>query len=94
MAQIKGRSFITWEIIFSYDLEYIKNLSFINDVKIILPTVKKVFIRENIADVSQAVKDQNGVFHFESNGKKIILHQPLNVERKKQCSEKSEVTSG
>ena len=94
LAQVKGRSFISWEQIFTYDLEYIEKLTFINDVIIIFQTIKKVFIRENIADVTQAVKDQNGVFHFESNGKKYILHQPLNVEREKQCSERSEVISG
>jgi len=39
LAQIKGRNCLTWEERFRYDLEYINNLSLINDIKIILLTI-------------------------------------------------------
>ena len=39
---------------FNYDLEYLDNLSFLFDVKIILLTVKKVFIREGIGQAEEA----------------------------------------
>ena len=48
LAQINGRNNITWEEKINYDLEYIKNITFLNDVKIILKTVVKVFKREDI----------------------------------------------
>ena len=47
-AQVNGRNSISWEEKFAYDLEYIDNISFILDLKIILMTVKKVFVREGI----------------------------------------------
>lgn len=48
LAQINGRNTLTWEEKFSYDIKYVKNISFVNDVKIILKTVEKVFKRSDI----------------------------------------------
>lgn len=48
LAQINGRNTLTWEQKFSYDIKYVKNISFINDMKIILKTVEKVFKRSDI----------------------------------------------
>ncbi|MCH3919889.1 MAG: sugar transferase [Sphaerochaeta sp.] len=53
LAQVSGRNSISWDAKFKYDIEYIKNLSFINDVKIVLLTVKKVFVREGIGQGEQ-----------------------------------------
>lgn len=49
LAQIKGRNNLDWNERFDYDLKYIKNITFINDFKIILGTIKKVIKREDIA---------------------------------------------
>ena len=49
LAQVSGRNNITWEEKINYDLEYIKEITFINDVKIIFKTVGKVFKRADIA---------------------------------------------
>lgn len=44
LAQVNGRNNISWEKKFQYDLEYIENgITFLNDVKIVLETVSKVF---------------------------------------------------
>ena len=48
-AQINGRNDITWEQKIIHDLEYIKNISFIKDLKIILITIVKVFKKDNIS---------------------------------------------
>lgn len=48
LAQISGRNAISWEDKFSLDVEYVSNVSFIGDWKIILLTVKKVIVREGI----------------------------------------------
>lgn len=53
LAQVSGRNSISWDSKFKYDIEYIKNLSFANDVKIVFLTVKKVFIREGIGQGEQ-----------------------------------------
>lgn len=53
-AQINGRNAIdSWEQRFQYDLEYINNISFIFDVKVILMTVIKVLKRSDIQVGSQ-----------------------------------------
>ena len=49
LAQVNGRNSISWEEKFNDDLKYIKKITFIGDVKIILKTVEKVFKREGIS---------------------------------------------
>ncbi len=49
LAQVSGRNLLTWEEKFSLDLEYVKNVSFITDIKLFLLTIKKVLIREGIS---------------------------------------------
>ena len=46
LAQINGRNAITWEEKFAYDVEYTNNITFIGDIKIILLTVWKAFVKE------------------------------------------------
>lgn len=48
LAQISGRNNISWEEKIKYDLQYIENITFIGDCKIILKTIKKVLKKENI----------------------------------------------
>ncbi len=48
LAQINGRNCLQWEDRFKYDLQYIENITFMNDLKIILGTAKKVLKRENV----------------------------------------------
>ena len=45
LAQINGRNAVTWEEKFSWDLKYIANITLLGDIKIILLTVKKAFIK-------------------------------------------------
>ncbi len=46
LAQVKGRNNILWEERIKYDIEYINNFSFWNDIIIILKTVLLVFKKE------------------------------------------------
>lgn len=48
-AQVNGRNAISWEDKFKFDVWYIDNQSFLLDIKILLLTVKKVFVREGIS---------------------------------------------
>lgn len=54
LAQVNGRNAISWENKFKYDVEYTKNVSFVNDVKIIIKTVYKVFKHEGIGQAEEA----------------------------------------
>ena len=49
LAQICGRNNISWKEKFAYDLEYIKNINFLEDIRIIYRTVFKVSSQEDIA---------------------------------------------
>ena len=48
LAQVNGRNNLSWEDKFSYDIQYVDRITFGFDVKILLKTVKKVFIHEGI----------------------------------------------
>lgn len=58
LAQISGRNAINWENKLEYDIEYIQNITFLGDWKIIFLTVLKVFKREDIsADGMETAED-------------------------------------
>lgn len=48
-AQVNGRNAISWEAKFKLDVWYVDNQSFWLDIKILLLTVKKVFVREGVS---------------------------------------------
>ena len=48
LAQVNGRNNLQWEERFKYDLEYIENISFLTDIKILFLTIKKVFKQDGI----------------------------------------------
>ena len=49
LAQVKGRNNLVWEDRFALDVEYVKNLSFTFDVKILYWTVEKIFSKSEVA---------------------------------------------
>ena len=62
LAQVNGRNAISWEDKFEWDLKYIKNISFSQDVKIVFETVKKAFVKhegitQNHMDTSEDFGD-------------------------------------
>lgn len=48
LAQVNGRNAVDWPKRFSYDLEYVDNVSFIYDVKIILKTIEIVLKKSDV----------------------------------------------
>lgn len=66
LAQVNGRNLISWEEKFDDDLKYIKKITFIGDIKIILKTVGKVFKREGISQTDNATMEK-----FQGNKEKI-----------------------
>lgn len=51
LAQINGRNIVQWEQRFFYDIEYVNKITFINDIKIILKTIKMVIKRADIGEL-------------------------------------------
>lgn len=60
LAQINGRNTAIWEKRFQYDIEYVDNISFLLDLKIIFKTIEKVFKKE---DIGVAGVDRPENFH-------------------------------
>jgi len=57
LAQVNGRNAISWEEKFDLDVEYVDNVTFINDWKIIFSTLKKVVLREGINSETAATME-------------------------------------
>ena len=61
-AQVNGRNSITWTHRFELDCEYVNKITFLGDLKIIIQTVEKAFIkREGISSAtSDTMEDFDG----------------------------------
>lgn len=53
-AQVNGRNAISWEDKFKLDVEYVRNITFMGDVKIIWKTVMAVLKRQGISAAGEA----------------------------------------
>lgn len=58
LAQVSGRNLLTWEEKFKLDVEYVNNITFINDLKIIFKTIKTVLVREGISSSNNATMEK------------------------------------
>ena len=66
LAQVNGRNEISWEEKLKYDTEYIKEISFYSDLKIIFKTIKKT-----IKDIKMGKELQFGKLNVERE-KKVV----------------------
>lgn len=56
LAQVNGRNFLSWDKRLSLDADYVENLSFLMDLKIIIKTVMVVFKRDGVSEDSNQVE--------------------------------------
>ena len=81
LAQVNGRNSASWEKRFKYDIEYVHNVSFVNDLKVFIKTIMVVFKREDIAQGNEKPEAFNVVRERElthSNNNKEIVHNMSN----------------
>ncbi len=71
-AQVNGRNALSWEEKFRLDLWYVDHQSFWLDLKIILRTIRKVVLREDINFQDDATSDK-------FTGSKQAIHPPKSV---------------
>ena len=96
LAQVNGRNAISWEEKINWDLKYVMNISFIEDLKIIFSTAQKVFIKqEGITQENMATAEDLGDYLLRSgkieseeyeekqNLAKMILNGSDEIEREK-----------
>lgn len=83
LAQVNGRNAISWEDKLNWDLNYINKISFIEDVKIILSTVKKAFIKqEGITQGDMATAEDFGDYLLRTEKVDIEEYKNKQVEAK------------
>lgn len=57
-AQVHGRNSISWEEKFKHDVEYTRNVTFLNDCRIILATILKVIKKDGISSETSATMEE------------------------------------
>lgn len=68
LAQVSGRNAISWENKLNCDLVYIQNITFMDDMKIIVETIKKAFIKqEGITEEGMATAGDFGDYLLHTN---------------------------
>ena len=50
LAQVSGRNNVEWDRRLQLDVEYVRNITFVNDMKILLLTIKKVLDKSDVAE--------------------------------------------
>ena len=70
LAQINGRNAISWEKRFEYDVQYVDNITFIGDWKILFKTVGKVFKREGISSATSVTMEE-----FKGSPKEVSIDE-------------------
>ena len=80
LAQINGRALCRWDDRFAYDCKYVRELSFINDIRILWRTFFKVASKDDIGVPS--VTDEGGLHVIRD------IQQPEKIEVVKAINEK------
>lgn len=61
LAQVNGRNLLGWKERFNYDIEYVKNINFSEDIKIIFKTIFLVVTRKGVSSSnSKTMEKFNG----------------------------------
>ncbi|MBO5069652.1 MAG: sugar transferase [Roseburia sp.] len=70
LAQVNGRNAISWEKRFDYDVQYVDNITFIGDWKIMFQTVGKVLRRDGITSATSVTMEE-----FMGSEVEIVTHE-------------------
>ena len=70
LAQVNGRNAISWEKIFQYDVQYVDNITFLGDWKIMFQTVGKVLNRDGITSATSVTMEE-----FMGSEEEFAIHE-------------------
>ena len=71
LAQVSGRNYLDWDKRLAKDVEYVRNLSFRMDLKVLFMTVAVVFKRSEVAEDTAVSEGNLAQIRAESAGKKV-----------------------
>lgn len=58
LAQVNGRNSLSWDEKFNDDIKYVRNITFINDIKLFFKTIIKVLKREGISQENNVTMEK------------------------------------
>ena len=70
LAQVSGRNAISWEDKLNYDVQYVDNITFLGDWKIMFRTVGKVLKREGISSATSVTMEE-----FMGSEQEVVNHE-------------------
>lgn len=83
LAQVNGRNNISWEKKFEFDLQYIQNISFLEDMRIMFRTVFKVTAQKDI--------NTEGMETAEDYGDYLLRTKQISLEEYKTKNREAEI---
>lgn len=86
LAQISGRNNISWEQKFQYDFQYIRDISFWKDMRILYRTFFKVVAKSDIATDGMETAERYGVW-LVKQGKLSVEEHQLGLEKAKKMEQ-------
>ena len=78
LAQVNGRNNLSWEEKFAYDLEYVENISFAMDIRIVVLTIFKVLCQSDVqvdTQLSEGNLAKNRAHYIEAN--EVFYHEHI-----------------
>ena len=57
LAQVNGRNFVPWDQRLAYDVEYVKKITFMGDLKIVLRTIENVLAQNDVATNTEEIDE-------------------------------------
>lgn len=92
LAQVKGRNAISWEEKLDWDLKYIEKITFLEDLKLVIETVKTAFIKaEGITDGENATALDYGDALLKANKVSQEKYDALQAYAKNLIAEHEEI---
>lgn len=83
LAQVRGRNAISWEEKFAYDLEYVKRVSFWEDLKICFLTVRCLVARNDVSADGMATSEDYGDYLLRIGAVSAEEYERLQEESRK-----------
>ena len=57
LAQVKGRNYVPWDQRLAYDVEYVKKITFLGDLKIVTKTIENVLAQNDVATNTEEIDE-------------------------------------